>query len=114
MMKIYTKQGDDGQTGLVGGSRTNKDDIRIETALVRLGGHTTAPSPASDGPESMELTEQRVRFEFLDRASELVLGSREQLDVRQRWTLGPHANVGPRRGCGPDPQHGSVHAPMGR
>jgi cob(I)alamin adenosyltransferase len=29
-MKIYTKQGDDGETGLVGGSRINKDDVRIE------------------------------------------------------------------------------------
>lgn len=29
-MKIYTKTGDDGTTGLVGGSRVNKDDIRLE------------------------------------------------------------------------------------
>ena len=29
-MKIYTKQGDEGETGLVGGSRTDKDDARIE------------------------------------------------------------------------------------
>lgn len=29
-MKIYTKTGDDGSTGLVGGSRVKKDDIRLE------------------------------------------------------------------------------------
>ncbi len=29
-MKIYTKQGDDGGTGLVGGQRVSKDDARIE------------------------------------------------------------------------------------
>ncbi len=29
-MKIYTKQGDEGETGLVGGSRIDKDDARIE------------------------------------------------------------------------------------
>ena len=29
-MKIYTKQGDEGETGLVGGSRIDKDDVRIE------------------------------------------------------------------------------------
>ncbi len=29
-MKIYTKTGDDGTTGLYGGKRVNKDDIQIE------------------------------------------------------------------------------------
>ncbi len=29
-MRIYTRTGDDGQTGLYGGGRVNKDDVRIE------------------------------------------------------------------------------------
>lgn len=29
-MKIYTKTGDDGSTGLYGGARTRKDDLRVE------------------------------------------------------------------------------------
>ena len=29
-MKIYTKTGDKGLTGLIGGSRVNKNDVRIE------------------------------------------------------------------------------------
>jgi cob(I)alamin adenosyltransferase len=29
-MKIYTKQGDDGTTGLFGGQRVSKDDLRVE------------------------------------------------------------------------------------
>ncbi len=30
-MKLYTKTGDKGQTGLIGGSRVMKNDVRIET-----------------------------------------------------------------------------------
>src|SRR5690349_8679936 len=30
-MKIYTKTGDDGTTGLIGGSRIDKSDLRIES-----------------------------------------------------------------------------------
>ena len=30
-MKIYTKTGDDGSTGLFGGPRVSKDDLRIES-----------------------------------------------------------------------------------
>ena len=29
-MKIYTRRGDDGQTGFFGGGRTRKDDVRVE------------------------------------------------------------------------------------
>lgn len=29
-MKVYTRKGDDGTTGLIGGTRVSKDDIRIE------------------------------------------------------------------------------------
>ena len=29
-MKVYTKKGDDGSTGLIGGTRVTKDDVRIE------------------------------------------------------------------------------------
>jgi cob(I)alamin adenosyltransferase len=30
-MRLYTRTGDDGTTGLIGGSRTTKDDLQIET-----------------------------------------------------------------------------------
>jgi cob(I)alamin adenosyltransferase len=30
-MKLYTKTGDKGQTGLIGGTRVSKNDVRIET-----------------------------------------------------------------------------------
>lgn len=29
-MKVYTKKGDDGSTGLIGGTRVSKNDVRIE------------------------------------------------------------------------------------
>ena len=40
-MKIYTKTGDDGTTGLIGGQRVSKDHIRIEAygALDELNAH---------------------------------------------------------------------------
>ena len=52
-MKIYTKTGDDGSTGLIGGSRVSKDDPRIEVygtvdelnAAVGLAAVAAAQSP---------------------------------------------------------------------
>lgn len=43
-MKIYTKQGDDGATGLYGGGRLSKDDLRIEAygTLDELSAHLGA------------------------------------------------------------------------
>ena len=43
-MKIYTKTGDDGSTGLIGGTRVRKSDIRLEcygTADELKRGHRT-------------------------------------------------------------------------
>jgi cob(I)alamin adenosyltransferase len=52
-VKIYTKTGDDGQTGLLGGHRVSKDDIRIEAygtvdEFNAFLGVARAESPPSD------------------------------------------------------------------
>jgi len=52
-MKIYTKTGDDGSTGLIGGSRVRKSDPRIEVygtvdelnASIGLAAVSAAESP---------------------------------------------------------------------
>ncbi|MGE0609718.1 MAG: cob(I)yrinic acid a,c-diamide adenosyltransferase [Pirellulales bacterium] len=71
-MKIYTKTGDDGSTGLYGGGRLPKDDARIEAygtvdelnALIGLA--RTEPLPAE-----MDLILNRIQNELFDVGAEL-------------------------------------------
>src|SRR6185312_6386252 len=51
-MKIYTRTGDDGTTGLIGGSRVSKSDPRIECtgALDELNASLGVAAVLADGP----------------------------------------------------------------
>ncbi|NIP85085.1 MAG: cob(I)yrinic acid a,c-diamide adenosyltransferase [Planctomycetales bacterium] len=80
MAKIYTKTGDDGRTGLIGGSRTWKDDPRIEAygtvdelnAVLGLARATGDPA-VDPGPLSGLL--ERVQHELFAMGAQLATPS---------------------------------------
>jgi cob(I)alamin adenosyltransferase len=66
-VKIYTKTGDDGTTGLLYGGRVSKDDLRTEAyggtdEAVALLGLARALRPAADGLDAFLLDLQRQLF----------------------------------------------------
>jgi cob(I)alamin adenosyltransferase len=71
-MKIYTKTGDDGTTGLYGGGRVRKDDVRIEAfgAVDELNaalGTARAEAP----PPEIDRILFRIQNELFDLGAEL-------------------------------------------
>jgi cob(I)alamin adenosyltransferase len=67
-LKIYTRTGDDGTTGLVGGSRISKTDARMEAIgtvdeLNAVLGHAVAVAPEGDLHEILKAT-QSLLFEL--------------------------------------------------
>lgn len=77
--RVYTRSGDQGETGLVGGRRVPKDDVRIEAygtidelnsvvGLARVFNGQTAATPARDRLESVL---KRLQNELFDLGSEL-------------------------------------------
>lgn len=63
-MKIYTRKGDDGTTGLLGGTRLPKHDLRIESyglldeLNVEVGALRTEPIPPSLEEQLLEIQNQ--------------------------------------------------------
>ena len=86
-MKIYTKTGDDGQTGLFGGPRVSKDDPRIEAygsideLNAALGLARCEPLP----PE-IDAILARVQNELFDLGAELATPDPQAYNLA---TLGP-------------------------
>lgn len=77
--RVYTRAGDDGETGLVGGKRVPKDDLRIEAygtldelnavvGLARVFNNEGAPGAARDRLEGIL---QHLQNELFDLGSEL-------------------------------------------
>ena len=58
-MKIYTKTGDDGTTGLIGGERVKKSDLRIETSgtVDELNSHLGLLNALMDDPQDKAFVE---------------------------------------------------------
>ncbi len=77
--RVYTRTGDDGLTGLVGGDRVAKDARRVEAygaidelnAVVGLARSFNAEQPASPARTKLEGILQRLQNELFDVGSEL-------------------------------------------
>lgn len=71
-MRIYTRTGDSGETGLVGGSRVPKDGARIEAvgAVDELNAHLGAARASLDDGE-LDALLARVQNELFDLGAEL-------------------------------------------
>src|SRR5579883_2858411 len=86
-MKIYTKTGDDGQTGLFAGPRVRKDHPRITSygtvdELNALLGLVRSESP----PAGLDLLIERIQNELFDLGAELATPDPERHGLR---ILGP-------------------------
>lgn len=90
-MKIYTKTGDDGETGLYGGPRVRKDHLRIEAfgavdelnALVGLARCEPLDAPAED--DSTGETDKllaRIQSELFDLGAELATPDPERMGTK--------------------------------
>lgn len=62
-MKIYTKQGDAGETGLMGGARVPKDDLRIRTYGTVDELNALLGLVLAEGVCSPELTQYLIRIQ---------------------------------------------------
>ena len=78
-MKIYTRRGDDGETGFFGGGRTRKDDVRVEAY------GTVDELNAVIGTAAGHVTEERIRRRL----------NRLQSDL---FAIGAHLATPPREG----------------
>jgi cob(I)alamin adenosyltransferase len=79
-MKIYTKTGDDGETGLFGGPRVRKDDLRIEAygtvdelnAVIGLArSHSTAAVGQENLPTEIDSLLADIQHALFDLGSQL-------------------------------------------
>jgi cob(I)alamin adenosyltransferase len=81
--RVYTRSGDSGDTGLVGGKRVPKDALRIEgygtvdelNSIVGLARVFNAESPAGEGRDRLETILKSIQNELFDLGSELATPS---------------------------------------
>src|SRR3989442_8059803 len=77
--RVYTRSGDKGETGLVGGKRVPKDSLRIEAygtvdelnAIVGLARVFNAEATATAARDRLETILKRLQNELFDLGSEL-------------------------------------------
>src|SRR5581483_8142084 len=82
-MKIYTRAGDAGETGLFGGARVRKDDARVEAygTVDELNGTLGVARAALPAGAELDALLARVQNELFDLGAELATPP-ERLDSR--------------------------------
>jgi cob(I)alamin adenosyltransferase len=88
-MKIYTKTGDRGTTGLFGGARVEKDDLRVEAyGTVDELNSVVGVARATGLPEDVEVALAKVQEDLFVVGAELatVSGKEEKLPMRLAGT----------------------------
>src|ERR1051325_4698270 len=86
LMKIYTKTGDDGTTGLFGGARVQKDDPRVEAygTVDELNAVIGVARAAGSEPAEVSVELSRVQADLFVVGAELatVAGKENKLPMR--------------------------------
>jgi cob(I)alamin adenosyltransferase len=85
-MKIYTKTGDDGTTGLFGGARVRKDDPRVDAygTVDELNAVIGVARAAGSGPAELSAELSRIQEDLFVVGAELatVAGKEDKLPMR--------------------------------
>ncbi len=83
-MKIYTKKGDAGETGLFGGARVSKDHVRIDAYgnLDELNAVLGLAIAEKRLPQSLEGSLQRVQSELFQLGAELATPGGKSTGIR--------------------------------
>lgn len=76
-MKIYTRQGDDGSTGLLGDTRISKGDLRIECIGTVDELNATVGLAAAAAPEPIRGRLEQIQHECFNVGSHLAAGKDE-------------------------------------
>lgn len=83
-MRIYTRTGDDGQTGLYGGKRVHKDDFRIEAygTVDELNATLGMVRTAAELPAELENLLQAIQNELFAVGAELATPNPDESGTR--------------------------------
>lgn len=89
-MKIYTRTGDDGTTGLFGGDRVRKTDGRVEAYGTVDELNTTLGVARAAGAAALDAALERVQVELFVLGSELACAPGKEHKLRMELVGEPH------------------------
>ena len=89
MAKIYTRTGDDGTTGLIGGARVTKDDLALEAygTIDELNAHLGVLRAWADRPGWLDALLEPIQHELFVIGSHLALPADASVEVEGLFEL---------------------------